>query len=68
VRAVGVDNIKRQHSYLSEKKQKKQFFFVHSCQPIDVFCILRIGKAKVRRKENDNYSTLDKISLIENTF
>jgi hypothetical protein len=33
--AVGVDNIKRQHSYLSERIQKTQFFFVQTCQPID---------------------------------
>jgi len=33
--AVGVDNIKRQHSYLSERIQTTQFFFVQTCQPID---------------------------------
>ena len=33
--AQGVDNIKRQHSLLAEMKQKTQFFFVSSCQPID---------------------------------
>ena len=44
--AVGVDNIKRQHSYLSEKKQKTQFFFVLLANQLMyfVYCVLEKQK------------------------